>query len=104
MTQPLLRDQQPGGSRHTKGVVVTRLNTIQNLLSTGWDAERTAGQGKARIARRQQQRFRDLVAYARTHSAYFATLYRDVPEALTDGTQLPVVESLYAGVFTSSLS
>ncbi len=34
---------------------------------------------------------RDLVAYARAHSAYFADLYRDVEEALTDVTQLPVV-------------
>ena len=34
---------------------------------------------------------RDLVAYARTHSAYFADLYRDVPEVVTDVAQLPVV-------------
>ena len=37
---------------------------------------------------------RDTVAYARTHSEYLANLYRDVPTALTDTTQLPVVTKL----------
>ena len=64
---------------------------FEAFFRPGWDAYRTVRQGNARIAQRQQQRLRDLVAYARTHSAYFANLYRDVPEALTDVTQLPVV-------------
>ena len=91
MTQSLLLDPQPGRGRYTKSIVVTRLNTIRSFLAAAWDAYRTARQGKAGLARRQQERLRDTVAYARTHSAYLANLYRDVPKALTDTTQLPVV-------------
>ena len=91
MTQSLLPDPQPGRGRYAKGVVVTRLNTSRRFLAAAWDAYRTARHGEAGLSRRQQDRLRDLVAYARTHSAYFADLYRDVPGALTDVTQLPVV-------------
>ena len=48
--------------------------------------------GQAReigIARRQQERLRDLVAYARTHSEYLADLYRDVPTRSTDRRSFP---------------
>jgi phenylacetate-coenzyme A ligase PaaK-like adenylate-forming protein len=38
-----------------------------------------------------KERLRDIVVYARTHSAYLATCYRDLPEPLTDVTQLPAV-------------
>lgn len=91
MTQSLLLDLQPDRGRYAKGVVVTRLKAIRSSLAAGWDAYKTARQGEAGLARRQQERLRDLVAYARTHSAYFADLYRDVPEAFADVTQLPVV-------------
>lgn len=68
---------------------IRRLNG--SSLRVGWDTYRAAGQGRAGIARRQQQRLRDVVTYARTHSAYFADRYRDVPRTPTDVTQLPPV-------------
>ncbi len=57
----------------------------------GWQTYRAGRDGRAGIARRQQQRLRDLVSYARTHSTYLAERYRDVPQKLTDITQLPTV-------------
>jgi phenylacetate-CoA ligase len=68
-----------------------RIRAIPNLLSAGWDVYRAGRQGQAGIARRQEQRLRDIVAYARTHSEYFASRYRDVPETVSDITQLPVL-------------
>jgi phenylacetate-coenzyme A ligase PaaK-like adenylate-forming protein len=67
------------------------IDAIPLHLSAGWQTYRAGRQGRADIARRQQQRLRDLVAYARTHSTYFAEQYRDVPQALTDITQLPTL-------------
>jgi phenylacetate-coenzyme A ligase PaaK-like adenylate-forming protein len=55
------------------------------------DAYRTARQGQAGVARRQQQRLQDIVAYARAHSPYYRQLYHDVPERLSEIGQLPVV-------------
>jgi hypothetical protein len=55
------------------------------------DAYRTARQGQAGVARRQQQRLQDLVAYARAHSPYYTQLYRDAPQPVSEIRQLPVV-------------
>ena len=55
------------------------------------DAYRTVRQGRAGVARRQQRRLQDLVAYARTYSPYYRDLYRNVPERLSSPGQLPVV-------------
>jgi len=71
--------------------VTQRINAIRSSLLAGWDVYRAGKQGKAGITRRKQQRLRDIVVYARTHSEYFASRYRDVPETLSDITQLPVV-------------
>jgi phenylacetate-coenzyme A ligase PaaK-like adenylate-forming protein len=66
---------------------------MQNLTSlrVAWDARRTARGGAMAIASRQQQRLADLVAFARTHSRYYAERYRDLPTATTDLRQLPPV-------------
>ena len=61
------------------------------LVPTSWDACRTYGEGEAGIARRQSERLRNIVSYARTHSAYFANRYRSIPEPVADIRQLPVV-------------
>lgn len=61
------------------------------FLTASWDAWKTAHEGNPGIASREQARLRTLVSYARTHSSYFANLYRDVPEPCTDPGQLPVV-------------
>ncbi len=61
------------------------------FLTASWDAWRTVRKGKPRIAQRQHERLHELVAYARTHSRYYAQVYRDVPEQVTTITQLPVV-------------
>ena len=66
-------------------------NDQATFLSASWNAWRAVREGKQGIAQRQQERLRALVAYARTHSRYFADVYRDVPEQLTDFRQLPVV-------------
>lgn len=69
----------------------TTIDALPLHLSVGWQTYRAGRQGRAGIARRQQQRLRDLVSYARTHSTYFADRYRGVPQTLTDITQLPAV-------------
>jgi phenylacetate-CoA ligase len=69
----------------------SRTNHRPTFLAVSWDAWKAAREGKQGIARRQQERLQALVSYARTHSRYFADLYRDVPEQLKDVSQLPVV-------------
>ena len=61
------------------------------FVATSWDACRTYGEGEAGIARRQLERLRNIVSYARTHSAYLANRYRNIPEPVADIRQLPVV-------------
>jgi len=61
------------------------------LLAASWDAWMAVMEGKQGITRRQQERLQALVSYARTHSRYYADLYRDVPEQVTDVSQLPIV-------------
>lgn len=65
---------------------------MNRLTYTGalCDAYRTARAGQAGVTRRQQQRLREIVAYARAHSPYYNRLYRDVPEPLSGIGQLPV--------------
>lgn len=65
-------------------------NHHPGFLAASWDAWRTARQGTAGIAWRQQARLQALVSSARTHSSYFAERYREVPESCTDVRQLPV--------------
>src|ERR1043166_4110116 len=67
------------------------ITTVREHISAGWDAYRAGREGKTGIARRQNERLRDIVAYARAHSAYFADRYRDAPHQLTDVTQLPIL-------------
>jgi phenylacetate-CoA ligase len=76
-----------------KNMYYQKNNTSHHLglLPTSWDAWKAARAGKQGINRRQQARLRALVSYARSHSRYFADLYRDVPEPSTDIGQLPVV-------------
>jgi phenylacetate-coenzyme A ligase PaaK-like adenylate-forming protein len=66
-------------------------NQQPRFLATSLDAWQTARDGRQGIARRQQERLAALASYARTHSRYFAHLYREVPEPCTDAGQLPVV-------------
>lgn len=54
------------------------------------DARAAAKEGPAGIERRQRQRLRELVAYARAHSPYFRDLYRALPDGIDDITALPV--------------
>lgn len=67
------------------------MNKQPTFLTASWDAWRSARKGKERITQRQQERLQELVTYARTQSRYYAQVYRDVPEQVTDVTQLPVV-------------
>jgi phenylacetate-coenzyme A ligase PaaK-like adenylate-forming protein len=66
-------------------------NDQATFFSASWDAWRVVREGKQGIAKRQQERLRALVAYARRHSRYIADVYRDVPEQLTAVSQLPVM-------------
>lgn len=67
--------------------------TINGLkyFPTVWDTYQAGRQGHPGIARRQLERLRSLVSYARVHSTYFADRYRDIPLTLTSVTQLPAV-------------
>jgi len=49
---------------------------VLEYVSAGWDASRAGRQGQAGIVRRQQERLRGIVSYARLHSPYFADFYR----------------------------
>jgi len=66
-------------------------NHRPTFLAASWDAWKAAREGKQGIARRQQERLQALVSSAHTSSRYYADLYRDVPEQVTDVSQLPVV-------------
>ncbi|MGP4032182.1 phenylacetate--CoA ligase family protein [Pseudarthrobacter sp. 1C304] len=55
-----------------------------------WDAVRARRKGPEEIRRRQKARLAELVAYARTHSAYYRELYRGLPERIEDVSLLPV--------------
>jgi putative adenylate-forming enzyme len=55
-----------------------------------WDAVRARRQGPGAIERRQKARLAELVAYARTHSAYYRELYRGLPDHIEDVSVLPV--------------
>jgi phenylacetate-CoA ligase len=68
-----------------------RITDVLELVSAGWDTYQAGRQGHAGVARRQQERLRSIVAYARAYSTYFADRYRDAPDDLSDVTQLPVV-------------
>lgn len=56
-----------------------------------WDVCRTAREGQAGITRRQLQRLREIVAYARAGSTHYRRIYRGVPEDVSTVGQLPVV-------------
>lgn len=64
---------------------------VNSLARNAIDIFRAARQGRVGISRRQQQRLRDLVSFARNHSTFFADRYRDVPRTPTDITELPVL-------------
>lgn len=68
-----------------------RIRDVLELVRAGWDTYQAGRQGHAGIARRQQERLGSLVAYARTHSSYFADRYRDTPDQFSDVMQLPIV-------------
>lgn len=57
------------------------------IVLDGWRASHA---GSAAIAERQRVRLRDVVGFARAHSPYYGTLYRDVPAGADDVTSLPV--------------
>ncbi|MFG1930687.1 phenylacetate--CoA ligase family protein [Mycobacterium sp. NPDC048908] len=70
--------------------MTTRARTVE-YFAIAWDTCRTAQEGQAGVARRQQARLRDIVTYARAHSPYYRMLYRNVPQPFAEIRQLPVV-------------
>lgn len=56
-----------------------------------WDIWRAARAVPSAVANRQGKRLAALVAFARTHSAFYRALYRDVPDDIRDTSVLPVV-------------
>lgn len=61
------------------------------MISAAWDTWQATRGGMAAIQQRRQERFQFIVAYARQHSKFYQAHYRDVPETITDVTQLPPV-------------
>lgn len=55
-----------------------------------FDAYRTKRLGIRAIEKRQRGRLVKMINYARSHSAYYRTLYEDLPERIEDTTILPV--------------
>lgn len=60
----------------------------EHPLRLMWDA-RAAAKSPEAIAQRQDARFADAAAFARTHSPFYRQLYADVPEQFNDPTALP---------------
>lgn len=60
-------------------------------LSVAWDAWLAQRAGPAAIMQRQQRRLRELVAFARVRSRYYAEKYRQLPAHIDDVRQLPIV-------------
>jgi phenylacetate-coenzyme A ligase PaaK-like adenylate-forming protein len=54
------------------------------------DARRARKEGPEGFARRQRDRLRDMIAYARANSPYYRERYRDLPDGIDDPTRLPV--------------
>ena len=61
----------------------------ERLLPLLLDVRRAAKGGAAAIAQRQRLRFADIITHARTHSAYYRDLYKDVPERVEEPMALP---------------
>lgn len=53
------------------------------------DVRRAGHEGPEALAHRQRSRLRDLVQFARTHSAYYRELYQDLPNGVDDLSLLP---------------
>ncbi|MCG2784506.1 MAG: phenylacetate--CoA ligase family protein [Anaerolineae bacterium] len=68
--------------------------TSFNPLSIAFDAWRVTRGGSLLLARRQQERLAELVAFARAHSRFYAEKYRGLPETITNARQLPPVTKL----------
>lgn len=62
-----------------------------NPLVIAWDARRVTRGTPEMIAKRQQERLSDLVAFARKHSRFYAEKYRGLPDTISDVRQLPPV-------------
>ena len=75
------------------GVVLlgTQLWSLRRSLVTGWDIWRAGRAQPSALAVLQRKRLDALVAFARTHSAYYHALYRDLPEGPIDLAALPAV-------------
>lgn len=62
-----------------------------NPLSHAWDAWRATRGGPAAIEERRRVRLAALVAFARSHSRYYAELYRGIPPNGVDLGEIPPV-------------
>lgn len=68
--------------------------TSFNFLSIALNAHRLTRGTPELLAQRQVERLNDLVAFARTHSRFYAEKYRGLPETISDARQLPPVTKL----------
>lgn len=60
-------------------------------LSVAWDAWLVKRAGLPAILERQQKRLKELIAFARKHSRYYAVKYRELPTCIENVHQLPPV-------------
>lgn len=65
--------------------------TSFNLLSIAMDARRITRGSPDMVVARQKERLNELVAYARSHSPFYAEKYRGLPDTIDDVRQLPPV-------------
>ena len=63
-----------------------------NPLRLALDTQMAQWQGPAGLARRQQRRLAELVAFARRTSPTYRTRYRGLPNQIEDPAVLPVVD------------
>lgn len=66
--------------------------TTRNLnpINVMWDVWRATKRGQDGIITRQQRRLAEMVDFARTHSAYYADHYHNLPDTVTDVRRLPI--------------
>ncbi len=62
-----------------------------STLAVAWECRRLDRGGREAIVARQQERLAELVAYARSHSRYYARKYLHLPDGPVDLAQLPPV-------------
>ncbi|GAY17152.1 phenylacetate--CoA ligase family protein [Mycobacterium sp. shizuoka-1] len=76
-------------------LIVSYVDGDMKAFGVAWDAWRTTRGGAGAVTARQAPRLQALVAYARTHSRFYAGHYRDVRHGPVSLASLPSLPAVY---------